>query len=301
LELKKPLTLDEQVKRLVDHKMDVADTNLARRILSEMNYYRFTGYALQFRDENNPDDYIPGTKFETVWRLHQFDTELRCILKSYLDIIELYARSQIAYGFSMAKCKRTPYDQHYEPSNFHNKNSHDDIITSSLDREKENNKDSLFVIHHAEKYEGKMPLWVIVELLSLTNLSKLYSAMYYDEQNAIAKNMGSTRQTLKNHLHCMANLRNKVAHAGRLYNVLYNPPVKLGNLFLKRNPGIYTNTLFAYLIALIRRIPNQKDKSALVMAIINVMTQYADCVQFSLLGFPNNYAQCLRNEIKQTS
>ncbi len=66
--------------------MDVGDTNLAKQVLSEVNYYRFTGYALQFRDAHHPDDYVPGTKFEDVWRLHQFDTELRCALKQYLDI-----------------------------------------------------------------------------------------------------------------------------------------------------------------------------------------------------------------------
>ena len=160
MDLKIPLTLDEQVQRLIAHKMDVADIEKAKRILSEVNYYRFTGYALQFRDKNNPDDYIPGTMFTDVVRLHQFDNTLRQILKPYIDVVELYARSQIAYGFSLVKCQDAPHDQHYEPANFYNKDSHDEIITSSLSREKENNKDSLFVIHHTEKYDGKMPLWV---------------------------------------------------------------------------------------------------------------------------------------------
>jgi len=124
MELKKPVSWEEQVQRLIFHKMDVVDHDLAKRVLSEINYYRFTGYALQFRDKENPDDYIPGTKFENVWRLHQFDNDLRRILKPYLDTVELHARSQIAYGFSMGKCTTKPHDQHYEPSNFFNKESH---------------------------------------------------------------------------------------------------------------------------------------------------------------------------------
>ena len=298
MDLKKPISWEEQVQRLIFHKMDILDNDSAMRVLSETNYYRFTGYALQFRDKDNPDDYIAGTKFENVWRLHQFDNELRRILKLYLDIVELHARAQIAYGFSMEKCQNPPHDQHYESSNFFNEESHHNIISSSLDREKENNKDSLFVIHHAEKYEGRMPLWVIVELISFTNLSKLYSAMYYDEQDIIAKNMGISRETLKNHIHCLANLRNKVAHAGRLYNVAYNPPVKLGHNYLKRNPDIRANTLFAYLVVLLRRIPCKADKAELIKAMEDTVLQYSDCVELSLIGFPVDYKQRLRKEIK---
>jgi len=277
--------------------MDVADVELAKRILSEVNYYRLSGYALQFRDKANPDDYVPGTKFENVFRLHQFDDELRHILKPHLDTIELYARTHVAYGFSTTKCQNPPHDQHYESDNFYNKDSHNNIITLSLDREMKNSKDSLFVIHHAAKYSGRMPLWVIVELLSFTNLSKLYSAMYNSEKNIIAANMGTTREILKNHLQCLANLRNKVAHAGRLYNVVYNPPAKLGYAFLKQNKLVKANTLFAYLLALMRRLPSTSDRQLLATDIMNLLTQYANCVELSLIGFPSDYTKCLNNEI----
>ena len=298
MDLKKPFSLNEQVQRLIAHKMDITNTDFAERVLSEINYYRYSGYALQFRDTNNIDEYIPGTKFETVWRLHQFDSELRCILKPYLDIIELYSRRQIAYWFSMEKCQDPPHNQHYDSSNYYNRNSQNDIIVSSLDREKKNNRDSLIVVHHTVKYDDKMPLWVIVELLSFTNLSKLYSAMYYHEQDVIARNMGTTKETLKNHLHCMANLRNKVAHAGRLYNITYKPPVMLGRKYLKRNPDISPDTLFSYLVVLMRRIPNADDKAALANAIENIILKYNDCIQLSRLGFPENYIKLIRDEIR---
>ena len=209
----------------------------------------------------------------------------------------MHARTKIAYSFALEKCRESPHDQHYDSANFYNKESHDSII-SSLGREKIYNKDSLFVIHHTKKYGGKMPIWALVELLSFTNLSKLYSAMYNSEQEKIAGNMGSTRQILKNHLHCMANLRNKVAHAGRLYNVSYNPPVMLGRKYLRDAPDIRPNTLFAYLVALLRRLPNKEDRSALVMTIINVIIQYSDCIELPFLGFPDEYIVRLCNEIR---
>lgn len=56
-------------------------------------------------------------------------------------------------------------------------------------REEEYNKDLLVVKHHKEKYDDKMPLWVLVELMSFSNLSKLYKAMYKTEQEMIAKSV----------------------------------------------------------------------------------------------------------------
>lgn len=298
MELKKPQTVDEQIDRLICHKMNIGDTSFAKQTLSEINYYRFSGYALQFRDNENPDDYVQGTKFEDVWQLLRFDAEMRYILKQYLDIVELYARTQISHIFSLLKCRKPPYDQHYKSSNFFNKEIHNNIITSSLDREKVNSKDSLFVIHHDEKYEGKMPLWVIVELLSFANLSKLYSAMYFGEQDEIAIAMGTSKETLKNHLHCLSNLRNKVAHSGRLYNVRYNPPVMLGRKFLHKNPDVIGNTLFAYMIALLRRIPNEADEIGFIGKVAGIVSGKADCVQLDLLGFPKDYLVRLSREIK---
>jgi len=277
--------------------MDIVDVDSAKLILSNVNYYRLTGYAFQFKDKENPDDYLPGTKLDKIWCLYQFDAKLRCILKPFLDIVELHARTKIAYSFALEKCRSSPHDQHYDSANFFNKESHVSII-SSLVREKTHNKDSLFVIHHTNKYGGKMPVWVLVELLSFTNLSKFYSAMYISEQRIIAESMGTTSQTLKNHLHCMANLRNKIAHASRLYNASYNPPVMLGRKYLRDTPDIRPNTLFAYLVALLRRIPSKKDRSTLVMTIINAVIQYSDCVELPLMGFPDEYITCLCNEIR---
>ena len=51
MDLKKPLTFDEQLDKLVAHGMIITDREKAKDILKRVNYYRFTGYALQFRQE----------------------------------------------------------------------------------------------------------------------------------------------------------------------------------------------------------------------------------------------------------
>lgn len=51
MELKGPLSFECQIKRLIDQGMVVKDAEKAEAILKRINYYRFTGYALQFRME----------------------------------------------------------------------------------------------------------------------------------------------------------------------------------------------------------------------------------------------------------
>ena len=47
--LKKPLKYEEQVDKLKEHGMLVEDKDQAVTLLKQINYYRFTGDALQFR------------------------------------------------------------------------------------------------------------------------------------------------------------------------------------------------------------------------------------------------------------
>ena len=49
------------------------------------------------------------------------------------------------------------------------------------------------------------------------------------------------KDTLENHLHCLAVLRNKCAHAARMYNTDFNPPAKFTTSFLRKHPEIKNN------------------------------------------------------------
>lgn len=181
--LKPPLSYTDQIERLKKNGVEIPDHESALSILSEANYYRLSGYALQFRIDPQKSRYQSGTSFDKIHSLYLFDTELRNLIKPYLEKIEILCRSRIA--LSLNKCQLPPHDGHYENRNFFNKASHKKII-KSLEREENYNKDSLIVKHHREKYENKMPLWVCVEIMSFSNLSKLYHAMYISDKETIA-------------------------------------------------------------------------------------------------------------------
>lgn len=292
--LKKPLSIKDQIKKLETHGMAIPDYALAENILNRVSYYRFSGYALQFRTSPSDSNYMAGTNFETVHKIYKFDAELRSLLRSYIERVEIYFRMQVAHGFSMNKCMKFPHDQHYDEKNFYNKAGYMQVM-EGIQREQNYYKDSLIVQHHKNKYGSKMPLWAIVELSSFSNLSKLYNAMYISEQGSIAKNVSISRQTLSNHLHCLSVMRNKCAHAARLYNTTFHPEAKFNSGFLRRNPEVHNDSLFSYLLVLVKRQPQQKYRDQLVEELISLIKQYDSFLDLKLLGFPTNYKALLKS------
>ena len=143
-----------------------------------------------------------------------------------------------------------------------------------------------------------MPLWVIVELMSFSNTSKLYSSMYTTEKELISAEAGVSAATLENHLHCLAVLRNKCAHAARLYNTEFNPPARFTKQYLRRHPEIKNNSLFSYVLVLLKRLPDETMKKALIDDVLNVIDNYSEDINLSLIGFPSNYEDLLLNNSK---
>jgi len=297
--LKKPLTFSEQVDKLRQHGMLIDDETKAIESLKMVNYYRFTGYALQFRASAHQSDYVEGTSFGQVLRIYEFDEALRNILRKHIETIEIYFRTQISYGFSLAKCAQSPHNQHYDESNFYNKRGYREVM-GSFTREQNYHADSLIVKHHMKKYHGELPLWVMVELMSFSNLSKLYSSMYYSEKDAIAKKVGCGRGLLENNLHCLSILRNKCAHAARLYNTTFSPPARFSQKFLRSHPEVYNDTLFAYILVVLMRLPHTRSKVSFATELTMLVEEFKADIDMSFIGFPENYAKLLAEYVCQS-
>ena len=67
--------------------------------------------------------------------------------------------------------------------------------------------------------------------------------------------------------------------------------------FLKKHPDLKNNSLFAYALVLLKRLPDQKSKKSYVEAIKVLMEQYEEDIDMSLIGFPDDYLEILENNI----
>ena len=265
--LKQPLSIKQQISKLKEHGMIIPDINKAESFLSKINYYRFSGYAIEYRKSPHDSNYITGANIEKA---------------------EIYFRTKIAYNFSIEKCNQPPYDQHYQSDNYYRQDKFIKLL-QNVHAEENYFQDTAFIRHHKSTYRDKMPLWVLVEIMTFSTLSKYYSCMYSSEQDVIAKDVGTSARILRNNLHAMAILRNKYAHAGRLYNTKMSLPVVFNQQFLRRHPVLKNDTLFAYVVMLSKRLPDNASKAQFQNDMYQLFSEYKNDINITLMGFPNNW------------
>ena len=289
-QLKPALTLSEQVDRLVERGMIVEDRDEALRILGEINYYRFTGYAFLFQKEN--DHYHKGTSFAKIVQLIQFDSELRNVLMDALENIEIYARARIAHIFSLAHNRDG--GAYYDPAFAYNKDFHQEFL-DDLKVQISKNAQQPFVAHHINEFDGRMPLWCTVEILPFSRLSKLYSNMLNADKDLIAANMDTDAPHLTNWLHCFSVLRNSCAHYCRLYQNVCNPSVSIDPKFYRLHKEVFVDSLFACIFAMLRIMPRIEWKHQFRDNLFKLIEKY-DKVDLKGIGFPPDWKDILLDD-----
>ena len=147
--------------------------------------------------------------------------------------------------------------------------------------------------HHFNKYADKMPVWVMMELMTCSSVSLFYHALYLSDKNVIATQVGISTSTLENHLHALSVIRNKCSHGVRLYNSSINPPVRFNKSFLRNNPSIRNDSLFAYVLMLIKRLPSDDERKNFRDKLNRIVKKYEADIDLNLIGFPKNYRELM--------
>ena len=95
---KQILTIEQQVQSYVDAGMKITSQEDVEKELKSIGFYRLRGYSFQLYD-NAAKKYVPGTKFEDVIKLYQFDQELSALVFSMISKIEVAASSQVIFNW----------------------------------------------------------------------------------------------------------------------------------------------------------------------------------------------------------
>lgn len=75
----------------IDARMTITSREDVEKALKTIGFYRFRGYSFQLYD-NTTKKYIPGTKFEDILSLYQFDRELSVLIFPMISKIEVALR-----------------------------------------------------------------------------------------------------------------------------------------------------------------------------------------------------------------
>lgn len=282
--IKSPTSFEEQLNKIKSRGCIVQDDSFALEVLERINYYRLTAYFLPFK--TNTDVYKPGTDFYIVYRIHEFDRELRNILLPIIEEIELKLRSQLSYYHS----RRYGALGYLSQQNFNRKHQHDRFI-QHIEKAKQENRRQLFVEHHIQKYGGKFPLWVIIELFTTGELSYFYSDMKMEDQKVLARTLfDATPKLVRSWLICLTILRNYCAHYSRLYYTFF--PATPGLPF--EYPYTAGKRVFDYILVL-RFLYHNDDRwsQAFIPRIYDVLYEYSDAIRLEYIGFPPNWENIL--------
>lgn len=289
--------IDKQIEILKKRGLFIDDKqiDIAHQFLLNNNYYRISGYSLTLRQNNQ---FFKNATLGTLMQIYEADRRMRHIILSISEVIEVRIKSMVSH-FHSEKYGPLGY-QDINNLNYTSSNPTYLQIKTKAESQKYNLKESeLFIKHHMEHKNDILPFWVYVEVLTLSDISKLYTLLDEDLQKKVANLLGfksnNNYEILKNLLHCIAILRNICAHGGRLYNRLFVRKPWLSkkekHLLRKENGHTVYDKLFSYLLVLKSMTPPQEFQLAREHITL-VQNQYP-LVDLRHYGFPDNWQEIL--------
>ena len=233
-------TFNQQLTILRSRGMIVPTDGSPKRFLEQENYYNvINGYKDLFLCKDNqgnaivPETYLTNTHFNELKALFLFDRELRFLFLKYLLIFENSFKTTISYEFSQKYPKANSY---LEIANYRDDDPKGvlkqiSILTKTI----HDNVGAKGAIKHYIEEHGSVPLWVLVNYLTIGNLSYLYPALKDSEKNAIAKyysdkyekqyrptnTLRISSEDMESALKIFNLVRNQCAHDERLFNSDY--------------------------------------------------------------------------------
>lgn len=213
---KLPIDLPRQIEMLTERGLIIKDKKQALNQLRIISYFRLANYWRPLEQDKVSHRFKPNSYFENAIDLYYFDKELRTLVFTAIQTIEIALRTKIIHHFSLKfgafwfMDEALFADKGIFTNCFNN-------IREELHRSKED-----FIQEHFNRYDNPPypPAWKTLEVVSLGTLSKLYCNL---TDTAVKKRI-AREFLLPQHLYleswikCAAVLRNYCAHHARIWN-----------------------------------------------------------------------------------
>jgi len=282
--MKNPTKFEQQLQLLKSRGLVVENEENCLEYLRYINYYRLSAYLLPFKRADNT--FFSDTTFEQVRRIYEFDRQLRILLLSAIEEIELFLRTQLAYHSA-----RTHGALGYLEEKHYNSYHNHEKFLQSIETAITNNKNTPVVKHHNAEYGGKFPIWVIVDFFSIGNLSYFYSDLLVEDKKHIAKELfGASYPFLDSWMKCITVLRNRCAHYSRLYYTFFTDTPRIPTAINYK----CTKRIFDQILML-KFLYTQKPKwnTSVVLPLETLVSEYQYNISFKHIGFPENWKELL--------
>lgn len=251
--------------------------------------------------------YKPGTTFDEIVSLYQFDAGLRELFLKYLLQIERHVGNLIAYYF--CELHGTSQAEYLNPGNYNNNPRNRKTVRGLIQKlyGAVNTTEYDYINYYRTQY-GNIPLWVTVSVLTFGSLSKMYNVLPQSLRSKICRHFSSVNQKqLERYLSVLTKYRNACAHSDRLFTYKtvdqISDTVLHSKLAIPKNGNQYIygkQDLFAVVIAFRYLLPKQDFtafKGRLVREIDKVNKKLVHIPEKELLeqmGFPQNWKDITR-------
>ena len=298
-------SFDRQIE-IICEKIAIRDKDEAKEALKKIGYFQLMGgYKSLFRIPGTKK-YKEGTSFEEIVSLYEFDVELRELFFRYLLQIERNLRSLMSYYFT--ETYGAAQKEYLNPQNYDltKKNKYTvERLIATLERAA-NTQDYAYINYYREQY-GDIPLWVLSNVLTFGNLSKMFRVFPQSLKSKVSKNFAPLNpHQMEQFLSVLTKYRNVCAHGERLFtyktvDAIADTPIHQ-ELAIEKSGNQYKygkQDLFVVVIAFYYLLP-EKDFSCfsqnLLKIIQTVSGQLIHVEERELLekmGFPQNWGKLI--------
>jgi abortive infection bacteriophage resistance protein len=229
--------------------LDIPDKQRAERKLSQIGYYRLSGFWYPCReiktDRNGKylknsktrklirgDRFQQGSNFNDIIKLYLFDKKLRQLMLDAIERIEIHVRAVIAHELGY----HNPLA--YKEQSFINPKFCNDWKSKGVMRnhwkewqKRHNNQikrsqEDCIYWHRSNCRD--IPIWVTIEAWDFGIMSKYYELLKGKYQNFICSRLKvSNAKTLREWLRTINTLRNRCAHHTRIWNQSIGNPIRI--------------------------------------------------------------------------
>ena len=286
--LKKHLSIDGEIAKMKAHGLIVEDEEYAKTVLERISYYRLTGYLHDFRAPKS-DSYVPGITFNSIVSIYEFDRRLTQLLMFALEDIEETLKTRFAYALSSA----FPNDpQIYTKMKIYRDEGELQKSRRMISNAKKNNKNLPFIKHHIDHYDGKLPIWVAVEIMTMGTIRALYNNLRGAYQKRIAKKYNTNSVIFQNWIENATYTRNHLAHYMRIYNYNFGRiPSSCKN---HSTSVIYRGRIFDQIMVMKFLYSDRREWNEYIVPQLKILIDdYRDVIDLGCLGFPEDWEKHL--------
>ena len=245
--------------------------------------------------ESSLQEVPPGTKFEDVLKLYQFDQELSVLIFSMISKIEVALRVRLVEALLIHGEPLVLQDSSiFKEKKLYWQNM--STVASEIAR-----SNDVFIKHNFDNHDGEVPVWAAAEVLSFGTLSKIiknlktgagssYSilAANYQYKSKKGNLANPSQKMLASWIQGVSVLRNMCAHNSRIYNRTIHTTPEILDADKVTPPPVH-NGLYQILLAMKYLRSSDEDWTVFVDVFDKLIQNNIGVVSLTAMNLPTDW------------